>query len=79
MASISLIKIMSTNEVLSSNLSESNSVLELPTTYSLPHIGEQLMFEDIVRKHSDSVVITSASATPITSIDFQHVQKAFSF
>ncbi|XP_048392576.1 shieldin complex subunit 1-like isoform X2 [Stegostoma tigrinum] len=63
---------MSTNEVLSSNLSESNSVLELPSTYSLPNISEQLMFEDIVRKHSDSVVITSASATPITNIDSNH-------
>ncbi|XP_048392577.1 uncharacterized protein LOC125455079 isoform X3 [Stegostoma tigrinum] len=62
------VRIMSTNEVLSSNLSESNSVLELPSTYSLPNISEQLMFEDIVRKHSDSVVITSASATPITNI-----------
>ncbi|XP_072437548.1 shieldin complex subunit 1-like [Chiloscyllium punctatum] len=64
---------MSTNEGLSSNLSESHSVLELPTTYSLPNVGDQLMSdEDIASKHSDSIGITSASATPIINTDSSH-------
>ncbi|XP_078086460.1 uncharacterized protein LOC144504649 [Mustelus asterias] len=58
------------NEVLSSNLSETNSVLELPATYSLPNEGSQLMSdEDDARYTLDSSVNTSSSVMPTVNTD----------
>ncbi|XP_041066358.1 shieldin complex subunit 1-like isoform X2 [Carcharodon carcharias] len=61
---------MSTKEVLSSNLSESYSVLELPMTYSLPNVGHQLMSDEVnARYTSDSTVNASFSMMPVVNTD----------
>ncbi|XP_078412554.1 shieldin complex subunit 1-like [Cetorhinus maximus] len=63
-------RIMSTKEVLSSNLSESNSVLELPVTYSLPNVGRQLMSDEVNAGYtSDSTVNVSPSMMPVVDTD----------
>ncbi|XP_067900475.1 shieldin complex subunit 1-like [Heterodontus francisci] len=63
---------MTTNEVLSSNSSELNSVLELPATYSLPDVGGELISdENITECTSDSTVnpVSSLMLTVNTDSD----------
>ncbi|XP_038662150.1 shieldin complex subunit 1-like [Scyliorhinus canicula] len=65
-----LLRIMSSNEVLSSNHSESNSVLELPATYSLPREGGQLMFDEVNAIYSlDGTANISSSVMSTVNID----------
>ncbi|XP_072362074.1 shieldin complex subunit 1-like [Scyliorhinus torazame] len=61
---------MSSNEVVSSKHSESNSVLELPATYSLPREGGQLMFDEVNAIYTlDGTADASSSAMPTVNID----------